>query len=77
MEAKPQTGETVKGYRTLTQDDINKMNAIKALSAEFIKQLGDIDAADGYGRWVAMAKTSMQQACMFACRAVAKPSDES
>jgi hypothetical protein len=36
-EAKPQNGSTVKGYRTLTPDDIEMMNEVKAVSREFLK----------------------------------------
>lgn len=77
MEAKPQDGSTVKGYRTLTDTDIAKMNKLKQLSSEFLSELKDLDGSDGYGRWIAMAKSSMQLACMQACRAVARPSDDS
>lgn len=34
-EAKPQDGSTVKGYRTLSADDIAQMNEMKALSRDF------------------------------------------
>ncbi|BEM49138.1 hypothetical protein SME17J_26320 [Serratia marcescens] len=34
-EAKPQDGSTVKGYRTLTADDIAQMNDLKDISRNF------------------------------------------
>lgn len=34
-EAKPQDGSTVKGYRTLTADDIAQMNDLKEISRNF------------------------------------------
>lgn len=77
MGAKPQDGSTVKGYRTLTDVDIAKMNKLKQLSSEFLSELNVIEGSEGYGRWIEMAKDSMQLACMQACRAVAKPSDDS
>lgn len=77
MEAKPQTGSTVKGYRTLNPQEIELMNKLKKASGEFLNLLNEVDTSEGFGRWVAMAKTDMQTACMKACRAVAKPSDES
>lgn len=38
-EAKPQDGSTVKGYRTLTDDDIAQMNDLKDISRNFCEQL--------------------------------------
>lgn len=76
-EAKPQDGSTVKGYRTLTDDDIRDMNNIKDISREFLAYLQKLNAGGvADARWVAIAKTQMQQACMSACRAVAQPDDD-
>lgn len=38
-EAKPQDGSTVKGYRTLTADDIAQMNNLKQISRDFCEKL--------------------------------------
>ncbi|WP_241181491.1 hypothetical protein [Klebsiella michiganensis] len=38
-EAKPQDGTTVKGYRTLTADDIAQMNELKEISRDFCEKL--------------------------------------
>ncbi|APS33813.1 hypothetical protein BGV46_19685 [Serratia marcescens] len=38
-ESKPQDGSTVKGYRTLTADDIAQMNDLKDISRNFCEQL--------------------------------------
>ncbi len=35
-EAKPQDGTTVKGYRTLTPGDIERMNRLKGVSRHFV-----------------------------------------
>lgn len=97
--AVPQTGATVKGYRTLSDDEIAMMNELKKTSALFISQLEiahrHIDSQvvsaklDTSGeelarlnnaeprRWLAMAKTDIQRACMAACRAIAQPSGDS
>lgn len=76
-EAKPQDGSTVKGYRTLSEQDIADMNSLKALSRQFISNLDRLKHdSDADPRWIAQAKTSMQHACMFACRAVAQPDDD-
>lgn len=88
-EAKPQDGSTVKGYRTLTADDIAQMNELKEISRDFCEKL-DIErthislalpAANSTEtielneaqRCLAIARTKMQEACMWACRAVARP----
>lgn len=90
-EAKPQDGSAVKGYRTLTAGDIERMNRLKGVSRHFCclldtergellavrngpamlsaEQVREIDEAM---RSLAIARTKMQEACMWACRAVAR-----
>ncbi|EPK7771268.1 DUF7681 family protein [Klebsiella oxytoca] len=75
-EAKPQDGNTVKGYRTLTAGDIEQMNRLKDVSRHFINLLETAKESGADLRWLAMAKTEMQKACMFGCRAVAQPDDD-
>lgn len=76
-EAKPQDGSTVKGYRTLSNQNIADMNSLKALSRQFISHLERLGHdPDADKRWLAIAKTDMQTACMAACRAVARPDDD-
>ena len=87
-EAKPQDGSTVKGYRTLTPGDIERMNRLKGASRRFCSlietELDEISAelcetgnhsveAHEAARCLAIARTKMQEACMWACRAVARP----
>ena len=72
-EAKPQYGSTVKGYRTLSEQDIADMNSLKALSRQFLSHLDRLSSTGADGRWLAIARTDMQTACMAECRAVAKP----
>ncbi|MGT3185389.1 Acb2/Tad1 domain-containing protein [Yersinia enterocolitica] len=73
-EAKPQDGSTIKGYRTLNNQNIADMNSLKALSRQFISHLDRLGHdPDADKRWLAIAKTDMQTACMAACRAVACP----
>ena len=88
-EAKPQDGSTVTGYRTLTADDIAQMNELKEISRNFCEQLDlerthlsmevveagspeDASRSEAM-RCLAIARTKMQEACMWACRAVARP----
>ncbi|HED5889192.1 TPA: hypothetical protein R5S02_004441 [Salmonella enterica] len=91
-EAKPQDGSTVKGYRQLTADDIAQMNDLKGISRDFCEKLDIerthlsllvVDAGscgaterDNALRCLAIARTKMQEACMWACRAVARPDDD-
>lgn len=66
----------ITGYRELSQTEADVANELKAISKQFIDacEKAKIHGADG--RWMAQARTSMQNACMQACRAVFKPSDD-
>ncbi len=75
-EAKPQDGSTVNGYRTLTLGDIEQMNRLKDVSRHFLNLLETAKESGADPRWLAIAKTDMQTACMAACRAVARPDDD-
>lgn len=67
----------IKGYRELSQDEIDLMNEIKQKGAE----LGDLvqrlrDGRPGLSldqRWIAIGATELQQGLMALTRAVAKP----
>ena len=64
----------IKGYRDLTQAEIDAMNAIKSegerlrLLIEEMRDNKDLDQ-----RWVSIAETHLQQGVMAAVRAVARP----
>ncbi|UUE37956.1 hypothetical protein L0Y26_08605 [Pectobacterium aroidearum] len=75
-EAKPQDGSTVKGYRSLTDKEIANMNRLKEISRQFLAQLEFLDDGENDRRWLAIARTDMQTACMAACRAVARPDSD-
>ncbi|HGK7398122.1 TPA: hypothetical protein ACJ52J_002668 [Citrobacter freundii] len=94
-EAKPQDGSTVKGYRTLTPGDIERMNRLKGVSRHFCSLLdterGELLALsngpamlsteqareiDDAMRSLSIARTKMQEACMWAGRAVARPDSD-
>jgi len=88
-EAKPQDGSTVKGYRTLSVDDIAQMNDLKEISRDFCEKLDlerthlSLEVVEANSeeasersealRCLSIARTKMQEACMWACRAVARP----
>lgn len=64
----------IKGYRDLTQEEINAMNAVKAEGERLsllIEELQNNKQLDQ--RWVAIAKTNLQQGIMAAVRSIAKP----
>ena len=94
-EAKPQDGSTVKGYRTLTPGDIERMNRLKGVSRHFCSLLdterGELLALcngpamlsteqtreiDDAMRSLSIARTKMQEACMWAGSAVARPDSD-
>ncbi len=64
----------ITGFRDLTQDEIDAMNAVKAAEKEFAelwKRLGGIEGIDR--RWLAVARTHIEEGCSAAVRAVAQP----
>jgi hypothetical protein len=64
------------GYRELNEDEIARMNEIKAFGAtlgEMIEALEIEGSAVADPRWVAIGKTHLQQGLMALTRAVAKP----
>lgn len=66
--------QQIKGYRDLTQAEIDAMNTIKATAegvgrlCETVKQIPGVDQ-----RWAAIAVTDLQKGFMALTRAVAKP----
>lgn len=64
----------IKGYRDLTQEEIDAMNAVKAegerlgLLIEELRDNSDLDQ-----RWVDIAETHLQQGIMAAVRSIAQP----
>jgi hypothetical protein len=64
----------IKGYRDLSQAEIDSMNRIKEKAAEVgeliesLEQTPEIDK-----RWLAIAKTDLQKGFMAATRSIAKP----
>ena len=61
------------GYRELTDDEIDLINAIKAHGAHLQNLLMTVTEAQADGRWVSIAQTHLQQGMMALTRAVAKP----
>ena len=69
----------IKGYRDLTQDEIDLMNEIKNKGNEVgalcnkLAQIAKEDPAGPDPRWVAIAQTDLQKGFMGLVRSVAKP----
>lgn len=66
--------EKIKGYRDLTQEEIDLMNEGKSLAiqcGEFVEKLGA--HADTDKRAVALGKTNLQQGFMWVIRSIARP----
>lgn len=64
----------IKGYRDLTQEEIDAMNAIKKKGDElgaFLRELWEIEGIDK--RWASIGETHLQQGIMALVRSVAKP----
>ena len=64
----------IKGYRDLSQVEIDAMNAVKEKAAEVGELISKLEGNDELDqRWVAIAKTDLQKGCMAATRSIAKP----
>ena len=64
----------IKGYRDLTQSEIDAMNELKAKAEEVGQLLEKIATIEGVDqRWLSIGKTDLQKGFMSAIRAIAKP----
>lgn len=64
----------IKGYRELTQEEINLMNEVKQKGVEFgdlFEKLEKIENLDK--RWLSIGKTDLQKGLMATTRAIARP----
>ena len=64
----------IKGYRELTQDEINLMNEVKQKGVELgelIEKLESMDSLDK--RWLETGKLNLQQGLMSLTRSIAQP----
>jgi hypothetical protein len=64
----------IKGYRELSQDEINLMNEIKSKGAELgelVQKLRSTSTLDQ--RWVSIGATDLQTGLMALTRSVAQP----
>lgn len=64
----------IKGYRDLTQAEIDAMNAIKAKGEELGALVAQLRATEGLDqRWISIGATDLQTGIMALVRAVAQP----
>lgn len=64
----------IKGYRELSQTEIDAMNEIKTKGAEIGDLVAKLRATDGLDqRWVSIGATHMQEGLMALPRGVAQP----
>lgn len=66
--------QKIKGYRDLSQAEIDLMNEIKAKGVELGDLVAKLRAADGLDqRWIAIGATDLQTGLMALTRGVAQP----
>jgi hypothetical protein len=64
----------ISGYRELSQDEIDAMNAVKSMAKDVGEMIEIMEKNEGLDqRWVAIAKKHLQQGFMAATRAIAQP----
>lgn len=64
----------IKGYRDLSQSEIDQMNKAKALAEQVGELVKELQLTDGLDqRWVAEGKTDLQKGFMSLIRGIAQP----
>lgn len=64
----------IKGYRELTQGEIDAMNEIKTMGAQIGALVEKLRAQDGLDqRWISIGATDVQKGLMALTRGVAQP----
>lgn len=66
----------INGYRELSQEEIDGINSVKALEKDataLIDQLSELSDVDQSR--LSQAKVNIEQACMWAVKAVARPDE--
>lgn len=69
--------EKIKGYRDLSQEEIDLMNEIKQKESELGKLFQKMRESDTIDkRWLSIAQTDLEKGFMAAVRSVAQPQTE-
>jgi len=64
----------IKGYRELSQQEIDLMNKIKSKSAELGELVAELRATSGLDqRWISIGATDLQTGMMALTRGIAQP----
>lgn len=64
----------IKGYRELSQNEIDLMNKIKVTGSELGDLVTELRNTTGLDqRWISIGATHMQEGCMALTRGVAQP----
>jgi len=64
----------IKGYRELSQEEVDQMNVVKEKAAEIGELVDRMTDFPGFDpRWTSIGKTHLQQGFMALTRAIAKP----
>jgi len=64
----------IKGYRDLSQEEIDLMNKAKVLAeqvGELVEEVRNVGSTDG--RWVSIGQTDLQKGFMALIRGIAQP----
>ncbi len=74
MDEKTYTPPPVKGYRQLTETEVALVNKLKAAEAAYAEVWREVKAHQGVDqRMLALARTHMETASMWAARSVFQP----
>ena len=66
--------QKIKGYRELTQAEIDLMNEVKAKGVELGELVDKLMNTDGLDkRWISIGKTDLQTGLMALVRGIAQP----
>ena len=63
----------IKGYRELSQEEIDLMNMVKVKGSEIGELIQKLEEMDTDKRWLEIGKTNIQQGLMAVTRAIAQP----
>lgn len=63
----------IKGYRELSQEEIDLMNLVKSKGAEIGELIEKLESIDTDKRWLEIGKTNIQQGLMAVTRSIAQP----
>lgn len=63
----------IKGYRELSQEEIDLMNLVKSKGAEIGELIQKLEEMDTDKRWLEIGKTNIQQGLMAVTRSIAQP----